>query len=1040
MTPEQWQTIRPILESALELDPDSRASYLDGACADALLRRELESLIAFHEQAGTQVLVPGASPILSGDDEPHFPLLTGKRIGAYQIVQEIAVGGMGAVHLAVRADGQYKQQVALKLVRADLGSGITATRFRNERQILASLDHPNIAKILDGGATAEGLPYFVMEFIDGQPITAYCDQHKLTVDARLEVFRTVCSAVHYAHKRQVIHRDIKPTNILITSEGAPKLVDFGIAKILDPNLLSESAALTTGGQWLMTPEYASPEQFRGEAITAATDVYSLGLVLYELLTGHRAHRFPSRLPHEMARAVLETDPEKPSTVIRSKERRSGEIPPTEDFVSGLRGDSPDKLRRRLTGDVDNIVLKAIRKEPRERYASADQLSEDIRRHLESLPILARKGKVAYRSRKYILRHKVGVAAAAVIFVSLISNIGLTWRGTHKLTEKDTVVLADFMNTTGDPVFDGTLRQGLSVQLEQSPFLNLLSDQRITQTLSQIGKPEDARLTNELAREVCQRTGSTATLEESIEKVGTQYLLTLKAVNCSNGESLASTEAQASDKNHVLNALGMVASDIRSKLGESLRTVQEFDTPVNEATTSSLEALQAYNLGQRTMVGNDYRAAVALFQGAIRLDPKFATAYAALGTTYINLGETGLATENTRTAYELRARASERERFYIESHYHHFVTGDLEKARQTYELWAQSYPRDVMPLTSLGNIHASLGQYDKALMSSREAVRLNPRGAMRYANLVRSYIHLDRLKEAQATIEEARAQNLNTAIMPLYQLAFLQGDPAAMAKAAAWSAGDPGTEDELLYYQANTAAYFGRLKQARDLFRRARVSAQQREEKEAAAEYEADAAVQEGLFGNIAKARLGAQRALKFSKGRDVQFAAALALAFARDAEQAEKLINDLADRFPEDTTVQFNYRPTVLAQIALSRNDPLKALNTLQAATPYELGDPAYGAALLNLYPVYVRGGAYLVARQGAKAAVEFQKVLDHPGVVLNESIGALAHLQIGRAYAIAGGADKAKAAYQEFLALWKNADADCLILKQAKAEYAKLH
>lgn len=1038
MTPEQWQAIRPILESALELDPDSRASYLDSACADSFLRQEVESLLASHEQAGPQVMAPGAAPIFDDEPEPQADWLKGKRIGAYEILEEVAVGGMGAVYRAARADGQYRQQVALKIVRADLGSGPAANRFRNERQILASLDHPNIAKILDGGATAEGLPYLVMEFVDGLPITAYCDQHKLTVDGRLEVFRTVCSAAHYAHKRQVIHRDIKPSNILITSEGVPKLVDFGIAKILDPSLLSESAALTTGGEWLMTPEYASPEQFRGEAITAATDVYSLGLVLYELLTGHRAHRFPSRMPHEMARAVLQTDPEKPSTVIRRKEG-SGEIPLTEDLVSGLRGDSPDKLRRRLTGDVDNIVLKAIRKEPRERYASADQLSEDIRRYLEGLPILARKATVAYRGRKYIRRHKVGVAGAAIIFVSLIGNMALTLRGTHKLTEKDTVVLADFTNTTGDPVFDGTLRQGLSVQLEQSPFLNLLSDQRIAQTLSQMAKPKDTRLTYELAREVCQHTGSTATLEESIEQVGKQYLLSLKAVNCSKGESLASTEAQASDKNHVLDALGKVASDIRSKLGESLRTVQEFDTPVNEATTSSLEALQAYNLGQRTIVGNDYRAAVALFQGAIRLDPKFAAAYVALGTTYINLGETGLAKENTRTAYELRERASERERFYIESHYHHFVTGDLEKARQTYELWAQTYPQDVMPLTSLGNLHASLGQYDKAVMSNREALRLNPRGAMRYANLARSYIHLDRLKEAQATIEEARAQNLDTAILPLYQLAFLQGDPAAMAKAATWSAGDPGTEDELLYYQANSAAYSGRLKQARDLFRRARASAQQREEKEAAAEYEADAAVQEGLFGNTAEARFSAKGALKFSNGRDVQFAAALALAFARDGGQAERLIDDLADRFPEDTTVQFNYRPTVLAQIALNRNDPSKALNTLQAATPYELGDPAYGAALLNLYPVYVRGAAYLVAHQGAKAAVEFQKVLDHPGVVLNEVIGALAHLQIARAYAMAEDTAKAKTAYQGFFALWKDADPDIPILKQAKAEYAKL-
>jgi serine/threonine protein kinase/tetratricopeptide (TPR) repeat protein len=431
MTPEQWQRIRPILESALDLDPASRASFLDGACSDSLLRREVESLIASHEQAGTEVLNPVSAPNLNLDEETRFRLPSGKRIGAYEILEEIAVGGMGAVYRAVRADGQYKQQVALKIVRSELGAESTATRFRNERQILASLDHPNIAKILDGGTTADGLPYFVMEFIDGLPITEYCDKNRLTIDERLKIFRTVCSAVHYAHQHLVIHRDIKPGNILITSDSVPKLLDFGIAKILDPSLLAENAAATLAGLWVMTPEYASPEQLRGEAITTATDVYSLGLVLYELLAGHRAYRLAGHLPHEVARAVLETDPEKPSTAIRRKdeigEQGKEKAPLTPELICGLRSDSPEKLQGRLAGDLDNIVLKAIHKEPRERYNSVDQLSEDIRRHMENLPITARKSTVAYRCRKYVLRHKVGVAAAALIFLSLLTGIVLTLR-------------------------------------------------------------------------------------------------------------------------------------------------------------------------------------------------------------------------------------------------------------------------------------------------------------------------------------------------------------------------------------------------------------------------------------------------------------------------------------------------------------------------------------------------------------------------------------------------------------------------------------
>jgi serine/threonine protein kinase len=431
MTPEEWQRVRPILESALELDPAHRTAYLDGACADRSLRREVESLIAAHEQAGTDFLSSAPVPGFVAEDEARFRLPPGKRIGAYEILEEIAVGGMGAVYRAIRADGQYKQQVALKIIRSDLGPELTATRFRNERQILASLEHPNIAKILDGGTTVDGLPYFVMELIDGLPITEYCDQQKLPIDGRLKMFRTVCSAVHYAHQHLVIHRDIKPGNILITAEGTPKLLDFGIAKILDPSLLPENMTMTAAGQWMMTPEYASPEQLRGEAITTATDVYSLGLVLYQLLAGHRACRFASRLPHEIARAVLETEPEKPSSAIRRKERAPEEKPEsgvlTPEIISDRRSDSPERLHRRLAGDLDNIALKAIRKEPGARYTSADQLSEDIRRHLEGLPVVARKSTVAYRCRKYVLRHKVGVTAAALVFLSLLAGIVVTLR-------------------------------------------------------------------------------------------------------------------------------------------------------------------------------------------------------------------------------------------------------------------------------------------------------------------------------------------------------------------------------------------------------------------------------------------------------------------------------------------------------------------------------------------------------------------------------------------------------------------------------------
>ena len=568
-----------------------------------------------------------------------------------------------------------------------------------------------------------------------------------------------------------------------------------------------------------------------------------------------------------------------------------------------------------------------------------------------------------------------------------------------LTDKDTIVLADFTNTTGDTVFDGTLRQGLSVQLEQSPFLSIISDQQIQQTLPMMGQQPDAKLTPEIARELCQRTASAAVLDGSIAQFGTQYLLTLKAVNCVSGESLASTEAQASDKSHVLDALGKTASDIRNKLGESLSTVQKFDIPLEQATTPSLEALQAYSLGRKASAGAEWSAAVPFFQQAIHLDPNFAMAYARLGTVYWNLGEVTLGAENTRRAFELREHVSEEEKLYIESHYYQHVTGNQENARRSYELWAETYPRDWQPLPPLYVVYAVLGQYDKSLGAAREAFRLNPGSGMNAANVGSSYLNMNRLEEARAAAEVTQAEKLDPPSLHglLYYLAFLRNDEAAMAKQVAWAAGKPGVEDELLANEADTAAFYGRLGQAREFSRRAMASAKRAEEKEVAANYESISALREALFGNAVEARQRSAAALALSTGRDVQYVAALALAFAGDASRAQALADDLDKRFPEDTAVQFNYLPVIHAQLALSRNDSSQAFDALQVAAPYELGSAG------GLYPVYVHGGACLLAHQGSAATTEFQMILDHSGIVLNEPIGALAHLQIGRSLCHAG-------------------------------------
>jgi eukaryotic-like serine/threonine-protein kinase len=650
-----------------------------------------------------------------------------------------------------------------------------------------------------------------------------------------------------------------------------------------------------------------------------------------------------------------------------------------------------------------------------------------------------KGIVEPRSRVW----RLGALWIGALFVlAAVIGGGLYWRA-HKvrtLTEKDTVVVAEFDNKTGEAVFDSALRQGLSAQLEQSPFLNLLSDERIAQTLSLMAQPKDARLTGKLAREVCQRTASAAIIEGSIASLGTQYVLGLKAVNCGNGELLADDQVTANGKEQVVKALGEGAKKLRTKLGESLASVQKYDAPAEEVTTASLEALKAYNLGYHAqVVGNNFPSAALLLERAVGLDRNFAMAYARLGTSYFNMGQTARAKDSLRKAYELRERVNERERLYITSAYETQVTGDLVAARKTYELWKQIYPREV-PLNDLAATYAQLGDQEAALAAFQESFTLNPRSGLTYGNLVVSYVTLNRLSEAKAAAQAAPARHLDspTIHQSLYVIAFLQHDPAGMDREAAGMMGKPGLEDTMLYLESDTAAYAGHFVHARELTEHAADSAQRADEKETAAGYVAAGALREALAGNRALAKQKAEEAIALSKDKDVVPLSAIALGLIGDSAQAARLADDLAKRFPEDTIVQFNYLPAIRGAAALGRGSAASAVEALAPATPYELGVVS-GSADFVLYPAHLRAEAYLAQRQGTAAAAEFQKVLDHPGAVANEPIGALAHLGLGRAYALSGDPAKAKAAYQDFLTLWKDADPDIPIYKQAKAEYAKL-
>jgi eukaryotic-like serine/threonine-protein kinase len=641
------------------------------------------------------------------------------------------------------------------------------------------------------------------------------------------------------------------------------------------------------------------------------------------------------------------------------------------------------------------------------------------------------------------RRNLTMPLSLVLIVGFLAG-GLIWRSRlpRNFTTRSAIVIGDFANSTGDAVFDGTLRQGLSVQLEQSPFLQLVSEEQIYHTLRMMGQKPTVQLTPEIAREVCQRANGAATLEGSIARVGTRYDLILRAVGCANGDSLASAETNVSDKSDVLDALGRLASEMRTKLGESLGSVQKYNTSLEQATTPSLEALKSYTLGTHAqMQSGDFAASLLFFQRAVELDPNFAVAYWAIGDAYSFLGETESAAEYMRKAFDLRAGISEPEKLGIEGDYYYYATGDIRKAQRSYALLVKIDPRDAYAHTLLADFANILGQYETGLDECRESLHIYPFNAVAFRHIVLTYLLLNRVEEAEAAAREAQANGFTSGLAAvLYGLTFYRNDFPEMARQVAATAGKPGEEDQLLALEADTAAYFGHLQDARMYSRRAADSANRADEQEAAEGYYAVSAVREALLGNTRQARQQAITAMRNSSGRDMDYGIALALAYAGDTKRAQALADDLEKRFPASTVVRFNYLPTLRAKLALNRSQPGPALDALASATPYELGLPAYSAYNWpNLYPVYARGEAYLAAHRGGDASVEFQKILDHRGIVLNEPIGALAHLQIGRAYVMAGDTSKAKAAYQDFLTLWKDADPDIPILKQAKAEYAKL-
>ena len=966
------------------------------------------------------------------------------KVGHYRILDKLGAGGMGEVYLA--EDMKLGRKVAIKI----LGEEYTTNkdrlhRFELEASAASNLNHPNILTIHEVG-TDEGRHYIATEYIDGVTLRRKALASQLEIPEILDIAVQVASALEEAHAAGIVHRDVKPDNIMVRRNGYVKVLDFGLAKLTetvdrspsDGEAATRVMVQTDAGVVMGTSHYMSPEQARGKTVDARSDIWSLGVVIYELVAGRTP--FEGETSTDVIVAITQKEP-----------------PPLARFAP------------HVPAELEWIIMKALRKDRDERYQTIKELLTDLRRlkqRLEFETELERtvpSGMSAVRSSdvpvapttperalptktvshvssaEYIAtgikRHKIAAAIVAVLLIAgTAAGFYFYYNRAKPLTDKDTVLLADFVNTTGEPVFDGTLKQALAVHLGQTPFLNIFPEDRVRETLRFMGRSPDERITRDIGREICERQGLKALLTGSIATVGSHYVITLEAVNPRSGDPFARELIEAESKEKVLSSLSTAAWNLRKKLGESLSSMQKYDMSIEQATTSSLDALKAFAMGNDERARGNEKGSLAFYQRAVDLDPNFAMAYARIAVYYGNRDQMEAAKPYGEKAYELRDRVSERERLYITEKYYTYVTAEVDKTIETLQTWARLYPNDFIPHNNLSLNYKLIGRYDDSVKEALEAVRLGPNNFNAHDNLVSSYLGLGRIDEAEQAakeLERINPESIGTHVTK-YLFAFLRRDQAGMVRELDWAKGK-SEEAEALSASAATSIYFGQFRVGTELEKRAEDLLQARGDKENIAHGKLSLAADLLYAGRCPEAKTQVKAALSLSRGQTILFPATLIYAVCDDQAEAQSLLDELRKQYSKSTFVGALVAPMAQAEMERSRGNLDHALQLMESVRAYDLGIP------VGVGSNYMRGNLYLKQRRGSEAAAEFKKIIDSPGVDPFSPAHVLAHLCLGRALAISGDTSGARKSYQDFFALWKDADPDLPVLVDAKKEYEQL-